>query len=59
MRFSTTNCDKEENRTTDQKLQIHGWPDLSIGWRYQIPFLLDMGFRVVAPDLMGFGGTVR
>lgn len=36
---------------------IHGWPDLSMGWRYQIPMLLDLGFRVVAPDLMGFGGT--
>lgn len=39
-------------------LQIHGWPDLSLGWRYQIPMLLNLGFRVVAPDLMGFGGTV-
>ncbi|KAF2875333.1 Alpha/Beta hydrolase protein [Massariosphaeria phaeospora] len=36
---------------------IHGWPDLSLGWRYQIAMLLDEGFRVVAPDLMGFGGT--
>ncbi|KAH7117789.1 Alpha/Beta hydrolase protein [Dendryphion nanum] len=36
---------------------IHGWPDLSLGWRYQIPLLLSMGLRVVAPDLMGFGGT--
>ncbi|KAF2015442.1 alpha/beta-hydrolase [Aaosphaeria arxii CBS 175.79] len=36
---------------------IHGWPDLSLGWRYQIPQLLGMGLRVVAPDLMGFGGT--
>ncbi|CAI6337334.1 unnamed protein product [Periconia digitata] len=36
---------------------IHGWPDCSAGWRYQIPLLLDMGLRVVAPDLMGFGGT--
>lgn len=36
---------------------IHGWPDLSMGWRYQIPFLIEMRFRVVAPDLMGFGGT--
>ncbi|RII24148.1 hypothetical protein CUC08_Gglean012981 [Alternaria sp. MG1] len=38
---------------------IHGWPDLSIGWRYQIPFLVDMGMRVVAPDMMGYGETVR
>lgn len=36
---------------------IHGWPDISIGWRNQIPFLLQMGFRVVCPDIMGFGGT--
>ena len=39
-------------------VQIHGWPDCSAGWRFQIPALLEMGFRVVAPDLMGFGGTV-
>jgi pimeloyl-ACP methyl ester carboxylesterase len=36
---------------------IHGWPDLSIGWRYQIPLLVDMGMRVVAPDMMGYGET--
>lgn len=34
-----------------------GWPDLSIGWRNQIPTLLEMGYRVVAPDIMGFGRT--
>ena len=38
-------------------LQIHGWPDLAIGWRYQIPLLLRLGYRVVCPDIMGFGGT--
>ncbi|XP_014557836.1 hypothetical protein COCVIDRAFT_96111 [Bipolaris victoriae FI3] len=36
---------------------IHGWPDLAMGWRYQIPLLLDLGFRVVAPNMMGYGGT--
>ena len=30
-----------------------------MGWRYQIPLLVDMGMRVVAPDMMGYGGTVR
>ena len=39
-------------------MQFHGWPDLSIGWRNQIPMLLDMGFLVVAPDMMGYGQTV-
>lgn len=36
---------------------IHGWPDLSLGWRNQIGFLLSKGLRVVAPDMIGYGGT--
>lgn len=29
-----------------------------MGWRYQIPMLVDMGLRVVAPDCLGYGRTV-
>jgi soluble epoxide hydrolase/lipid-phosphate phosphatase len=29
-----------------------------MGWRYQIPLLVHLGFRVVAPDMMGYGETV-
>ncbi|EFQ25980.1 hypothetical protein CGRA01v4_14393 [Colletotrichum graminicola] len=36
---------------------IHGWPDLSVGWQKQIPYLLSKGLRVIAPDMMGYGGT--
>jgi soluble epoxide hydrolase / lipid-phosphate phosphatase len=36
---------------------IHGFPDFSHGWRYQVPFLLSMGLRVVVPDMMGYGFT--
>lgn len=36
---------------------IHGWPDLSLGWRNQIPFLTSKGLRVIAPDMLGYGGT--
>lgn len=36
---------------------IHGWPDFSFGWRYQIPFLLSLNLRVVAPDMMGYNST--
>jgi hypothetical protein len=28
------------------------------GWREQIPFLVSKGYRVIAPDLRGFGDTV-
>ncbi|KAJ6028144.1 alpha/beta hydrolase [Penicillium herquei] len=34
---------------------IHGFPDLSMGWRYQIPFLLKLGLRVICPDCIGYG----
>ena len=36
-------------------LLLHGFPDSSRLWRHQVPALVDAGFRVVAPDLRGFG----
>ncbi|KAF7504089.1 hypothetical protein GJ744_002854 [Endocarpon pusillum] len=36
---------------------FHGFPDISMGWRYQIPMLLSLGLRVVVPDCMGYGRT--
>lgn len=36
---------------------IHGWPDFSFGWRYQIPYLLALNYRVVAPDMIGYART--
>jgi pimeloyl-ACP methyl ester carboxylesterase len=34
---------------------IHGWPELSISWRHQLPCFGDLGFRAVAPDMRGYG----
>ncbi|KAI5297073.1 hypothetical protein KEM55_005176 [Ascosphaera atra] len=36
---------------------LHGFPDLSFAWRYQIPYLRALGYRVVAPDMIGYGRT--
>ncbi|KAM5351449.1 hypothetical protein ACJ41O_004172 [Fusarium nematophilum] len=36
---------------------IHGFPDLGFGWRYQVPYFVSLGFRVVVPDMLGYGGT--
>lgn len=33
----------------------HGWPELSISWRHQLPVLAALGFRAVAPDMRGYG----
>ena len=34
---------------------LHGWPELSISWRHQLPCFAAMGFRCVAPDMRGYG----
>ncbi|HYL57849.1 MAG TPA: alpha/beta hydrolase [Candidatus Acidoferrales bacterium] len=34
---------------------IHGWPELSISWRHQLPAFAALGFRAVAPDMRGYG----
>jgi pimeloyl-ACP methyl ester carboxylesterase len=33
----------------------HGFPELAYSWRHQIPALAAAGYRVVAPDMRGFG----
>lgn len=38
-------------------LLLHGFPDLAYGWRHLIPILADAGYRVVAPDMRGYGRT--
>jgi pimeloyl-ACP methyl ester carboxylesterase len=40
-------------------LLLHGFPDSSHVWRKQVPALVEAGFRVVAPDLRGFGDSDR
>jgi len=35
----------------------HGWPELGYSWRHQIPALVAAGYRVVVPDMRGFGKT--
>jgi pimeloyl-ACP methyl ester carboxylesterase len=34
---------------------VHGWPELSISWRKQLPAFAALGFRTIAPDMRGYG----
>ncbi|HUN43729.1 MAG TPA: alpha/beta hydrolase [Acetobacteraceae bacterium] len=34
---------------------VHGWPELSISWRHQLPCFAALGFRCIAPDMRGYG----
>ncbi|KAF9551311.1 hypothetical protein EC957_009195 [Mortierella hygrophila] len=36
---------------------VHGFPDLWYGWRYQIKFFAELGYRVIAIDNVGYGQT--
>jgi pimeloyl-ACP methyl ester carboxylesterase len=38
-------------------LLLHGFPDSSSLWRHQVPALVQAGYRVIAPDLRGFGAS--
>lgn len=38
---------------------IHGWPLSSEMWEYQVPALVDAGFRVIKYDRRGFGRSSR
>ncbi|MAE96585.1 MAG: epoxide hydrolase [Deltaproteobacteria bacterium] len=37
----------------------HGFPELAYSWRRQFGPLVDAGFRVIAPDQRGYGGSDR
>src|SRR6478752_2359573 len=34
---------------------VHGWPELSVSWRHQLPCFASLGFRTIAPDMRGYG----
>lgn len=43
----------------DVALCLHGFPESRLSWRYQLPVLASQGWRAVAPDLRGYGGSSR
>lgn len=38
-------------------LLLHGFPETSHSWRHQLKGLAEAGYRAIAPDLRGYGGT--
>lgn len=37
----------------------HGFPELAFSWRHQVFALAEAGYRVLAPDMRGYGGSSR
>ncbi|MDG2308806.1 MAG: alpha/beta hydrolase [Candidatus Binatia bacterium] len=48
-----------EQGTGPAVVLCHGFPELGYSWRHQMAAVADAGFRVIAPDLRGYGGTDR
>ena len=40
-------------------LMLHGFPELALSWRHQMPVLAARGWRVWAPNLRGYGASSR
>ena len=40
-------------------LAVHGFPDLAVTYSHQIKAWTHAGYRVLAPDCLGYGETVR
>jgi pimeloyl-ACP methyl ester carboxylesterase len=49
----------EAGEGPDVALFLHGFPEARATWRRQLPYLADLGWRAVAPDLRGYGDSSR
>jgi pimeloyl-ACP methyl ester carboxylesterase len=38
---------------------IHGWPETKYSWRHQVPALAGAGYRAIAVDCRGYGGSSK
>lgn len=39
-------------------LMVHGFPESWYSWRHQMPAIADAGFKAVAVDVLGYGGSI-
>lgn len=46
-----------ERGTGPAVVLCHGFPETSRSWRHQMTALADAGFRAIAPDMRGYGGS--
>ncbi|KAF8555382.1 alpha/beta-hydrolase [Imleria badia] len=49
--------DQRPNEPRSTLICLHGFPDLWYGWRHQIRPWVEEGYRVVVPDMLGYGET--
>lgn len=57
VRTNGINMAVHEAGTGPAVVLLHGFPGLSFTWRLQVPALAEAGYRVIVPDLRGYGRT--
>lgn len=57
LRFETLTCG--DPNSEHLALLLHGFPESAYSWRYQLPLLARLGYRVWAPNQRGYGNTTR
>ena len=55
LRFEVDQCGDPSSRKL--ALCLHGFPEHSVSWRFQMPMLADSGYKVWAPNLRGYGNS--
>ncbi|MDA0978944.1 MAG: alpha/beta hydrolase, partial [Proteobacteria bacterium] len=55
LRLEVDKCGDQESRKL--AICLHGFPEHAISWRYQMPVLADLGYKVWAPNMRGYGNS--
>ncbi len=55
LRFEVDKCGEGKRLA----ICLHGFPEHSFSWRYQLPMLADLGYQAWAPNLRGYGLSSR
>ncbi|NET84118.1 MAG: alpha/beta hydrolase, partial [Moorea sp. SIO1F2] len=50
---------QDSRNGNDSVILLHGWPDDSSLWRFQIPALIQSGYRVICLDWLGHGQSEK
>ena len=40
-------------------IMVHGWPESWYSWRHQIKPIANLGYKVIAIDVRGYGGSSK
>ncbi len=55
LRFEVDQCGKSDKLV----LCLHGFPEHSFSWRFQLPLFADLGYEAWAPNLRGYGQSSK